>query len=728
MSVLVPLRRTALGFALGAFVVGGARAAWSIAPRTWVLDFAAGEPSPWSEKLDAIAQSAAIEGLGFLAVGLFLGLAAALLARLLPGLRASPVGFGAALVLVSGALFGWVDLAWIATDALDFLTRGQVLALDALAFVAFVVVLVVYERLIRLCPWTRGSRLVTAAASLAGAAAGAWIGLRVVRGAEGGWRSPATLALAAAAALASVPAAALLAAALARPLTALGERLARGPLAPRALTLALAAALGLTSAWTLARGALSPIESEPQYAALPAREGPPGPNVVLITVDTLRADHLSCYGYERPTSPFLDSLAAAGARCADASAPASWTKPSTGTILTGLYPSRHGALYHGSSLHVPEGERTLAEAFAQRGYVTAGFVANPNVKAVFDFDRGFDEYFDAPVQDTLTLASLRTSSFGRMLMALLRHKFNWNYENDISSMNREVLAWLRQNHSSRFFLYVHYIDPHDPYDPPAAYREQFARGAGTALFNERKRKVGIDLYDGEIRYTDDGLKALVEALREHGAWENTLFVLTSDHGEEFFEHGVLGHGFSLYQEVVHVPLILHGPGVPAGVVLEEPVAVLDMPATLLDLAGAGVERFGDGRSFAARLRGAAPAPSEALFLESEFGQTDADHREFVFSGLRMGPWKLVLTERNKFFPPSVARFGREALFHLGDDPGESRNLFHVAEHEQRVAEWIELLRAHAQFLAETGFRDIPPAALTPEIEAGLRALGYIGGE
>jgi arylsulfatase A-like enzyme len=211
-------------------------------------------------------------------------------------------------------------------------------------------------------------------------------------------------------------------------------------------------------------------------------------------------------------------------------------------------------------------------------------------------------------------------------------------------------------------------------------------------------------------------------------WENTLLVFTSDHGEEFFEHGVLGHGFSLYQEVVHVPLILHGPGVPAGAVLEEPVAVLDLPATLLDLAGADLERFGDGRSFAARLRGAAPAPPAALFLESEFGQTDADHREFVFSGLRLGPWKLVLTERNKFFPPSVPRFGREALYHLGDDPGESQNLFRHAEHEAHVAEWIELLRAHAQFLAETGFRDVPPAALTPEIEAGLRALGYIGGQ
>jgi arylsulfatase A-like enzyme len=726
---LTALRRTSLAFALAAFILGGARAAWSIVPRTHVLDFAAGAPSPWSEKFESIVQSATIEGLGFLAVGLFLGLSATLLARLLPGLRAGALGYGAALTLAAGALFGWVDLAWIATDALDFLTRPQVLALDALACAAFLVVLCVYERLVRLCPWTRGSRLTTAAASLAGAWAAAQLGLRLVRGVEGGWSDPATLAQACAAAALSVPLAALATRVLAIHVDALGARLARGPLAPRTLTLGSCAALALASAWTLARGELSPVDSAPSYAELPARQGAEGPNVVLVTVDTLRADHLSCYGYERPTSPFLDSLAAAGARCADAVAPASWTKPSTGTILTGLYPSRHGALYHGSSLHLPEGERTLAEAFRQRGYVTAGFVANPNVKAVFEFDRGFDEYFDAPVQDTLTLASLRTSAFGGMLMRLLRHKFNWNYENDIASMNRHVLAWLETNHRSRFFLYVHYIDPHDPYDPPARYREQFARPAGMSLFNERKRRVGIDRYDGEIRYTDDGLKALVEALTAHGVWQDTLFVLTSDHGEEFFEHGVLGHGFSLYQEVVHVPLILHGPGVPPGVVLEEPVAVLDLPATVHELAGGEGQRFGDGRSFAARLRGAPPEQLPGtLFLESEFGQTDANHREFVFSGLRSGPWKLVLTEENKFFPPSVPRFGREALFHLGDDPAESRNLFHQEELSPRVAEWLELLRAHAQFLAETGFRDIPPAALTPEIEAGLRALGYIGGD
>ena len=206
-----------------------------------------------------------------------------------------------------------------------------------------------------------------------------------------------------------------------------------------------------------------------------------------MTVDTLRADGLSCYGYPRPTSPFLDSLAESGTRFADPVAAAAWTKPATGTIFTGLYPSRHGALYHGSSLQLPEGERTMAEAFRQAGYVTAGFVSNPNVKAVFDFDRGFDVFFDSPVEDTLTLACIRDTWFGRSLMELLRHQFNWKYENDVRQMNRHVEGWLAKNGDERFFLYVHYIDPHIPYDPPSPWREEFAQDHGFVTFEKRTK-------------------------------------------------------------------------------------------------------------------------------------------------------------------------------------------------------------------------------------------------
>lgn len=730
MNALRALFRTASTFALWALIAGGLHALDEIGPRTWVLEFQAGPPSNLLEKLGAIVQSAAIEGFGFLAVGLFLGLAALGLARLLPHWRGDEQGSGyaAALILCAGAFFGWTELAWLAEDALAFLTRAQVLTLDAAGFCVFLVGLVVYDLLTRRCPWAPRASEANALGSLGGAILSAWVALWIVKSGDEGWRDPALLTLAGVTVFASVPLAGALARAFDWPLARLSQRVRRGPLLPRALVVVGWLLLLGCGAWSVLRWELSPLQKAPDYATLAPRPAGAGPNVVFVTVDTLRADHLGCYGYSRPTSPFIDSLAAEGTRCADASAAASWTKPATGTILTGLYPSRHGALYHGSMLSLPEGEQTLAQAFQERGWVTAGFVANPNLKRVFGFDRGFDLYFDSPVEDTVTLACLRGTWFGGLLMKLLRHQFNWNYENDIVRVNEEVLPWLEKNHAQRFFLYVHYIDPHIPYDPPARYREEFAGEHGAVLFNERMRKVGIDLYDGEIRYSDDGLKTLVEKLEELGVWENTLFVLTSDHGEEFFEHEVLGHGFSLYQEVVHVPLILRGPGVPAGAVLESPVQILDLPATLLALAGTGLERLGDGSSFHARIAQPEASAEELHYLESEFGQDDSNHRAFVFSGLRMGPWKLVLTEENQFFPPSDPRYGREALYDLSADPAERKNLFLNQEHQDLVRGLLEKLRTHAKFLQEQGFRDVPPASLTPEIEASLKALGYIGNE
>lgn len=730
MSAFRTVLRTAGALGLSLFVLGGVQAARTLWARPWVLEFQAGPSSSALEKLGALAQSAALEGFGFLLVGLGLALTALLVARVVPRLRddVEGSGYGGALLLCAGALFGWTALSRLAEDALAFLTRPAIVALDVAGVLSLLLALLAFEALVRRCPWTPRASESTALGALAGAGLATWAALLVLKSDEQGWHDPLLLVLSAVTYLFAIPVGGLLARLVDWPVTRLVGRLRRGALVPRGVTLALVALLSACGAWTAMHFELSGASAAPRYAKLGPRPSGAGPNVVFVTIDTLRADHLGCYGYPRPTSPFLDALAAEGTLCADATAAAAWTKPATGTLLTGLYPSRHGALYHGSMLHLPEGKQTLAEAFQQRGWVTAGFVANPNLKKVFAFDRGFDTYYDAPVEDTVTLASIRGTWFGGLLMRLLRHQFNWNYENDCARMNREVLAWLDANHAQRFFLYAHYIDPHIPYDPPARYREEFAQDHGFALFNERKRAVGIDLYDGEIRYSDDALAALVAKLQALGVWENTLLVFTSDHGEEFFEHGVLGHGFSLYQEVVNVPLVFRGPGVPAGQTLAEPVQIVDLAATVLALAGTGVEEFGDGKSFHRALLAPASPPSAAHFLESEFGQDDADPRAFVFNGVRQGQWKLVLTEKNQFFPPQDPRNGREALYDLGTDPAERRNLFLEERHQDLVQDLLARLRAHAQFLQEHGFRDVPPAALTPEIEAGLRALGYIGGQ
>ena len=717
------LRRVAVGSASIGFLVGAVHATWVFARQPFVLEFQAGSSATYAEKALAVVHASAIEGLGFGALGLVLGILA------LVGTRAGADGgrFAGRFALVAGAFVVWASLARVAEDLLPFLSTPAVLLLDLVGFAAVLAGLVLHRALVRRMPWgpatTAGADTST---SLVGVAcAGAALSLVIPLITAGGWRRPGSLVGAAAVLLVSIPLAAGLAR-FVRPLVArLGGRLAVGPLFPRPLAWGLGGGLLLSAVGTAPLFRVTAVPGEAAYS----RIAPPstnadvqGPNVVLVTIDTLRADRLGCYGYGRPTSPFLDSLAEEGARFDDPVAPAAWTKPSTGTLLTGLYPSRHGALYHGSRLGLPDGEEALAEAFRARGYVTAGFVSNPNIKAVFGFDRGFDLYFDSPVEDTLTLACLRTTLTGRGLTDLLRHQFNWKYENDVVEMNRHALAWLRRNHEARFFLYLHYIDPHIPYSPPGRYRREFARDHGFPIHNRRKELVGGDLYDAEIRYVDDGMSALVDELRGLGVWEDTLLVVTSDHGEEFFEHGVLGHGFSLFQPVVRVPLLMHGPGIPAGRVVTEPVQLLDLPATLLDLARTGTDRLGDGRSFAGALGDEPWEPEAHYFLENEFGQGDADHRAFVLTGVRRGRWKLVLTERNAFFPPDAT--GREALYDLASDPRERHNLIREDRVRDVVEDLLGRLQRHSVFLAENGARDVPPTALAPDVEASLKALGY----
>ena len=295
-------------------------------------------------------------------------------------------------------------------------------------------------------------------------------------------------------------------------------------------------------------------------------------------------------------------------------------------------------------------------------------------------------------------------------------------------MNRHVMPWLKENADQRFFLYVHYIDPHIPYSPPTHYRDDFSRDHGFVILNERKELVGIDRYDAEIRYTDDGLDELVEALKANGAWDNTIFLLTSDHGEEFFEHGVLGHGFSLYQGVIHVPLIFHGPGIPAGRRVEKPVQNVDLAATVLGLAeekdGAQELLFGDGQAFTKAFENSEWTKESPYFLENEFGNDGRHNRSFVLNGVRSGPWKLVLTEENAYFPPSNPLYGRQALYNVVTDPDEKENRISDEDQRARIEDLLARLRSHAALLTETGFRDIEPAALSKDIETSLRALGY----
>jgi len=711
------------------FLLGGAYAMHDVLGRDFVREFQAGDGSDTAERWLAIAQQTAIEGVGFGLLGLLVAIVSLVLARLRGGMakadgEPSPGALRASsTLLVAAAFVGWLNVSHLAEDVFPFLQPGPLLLLNACGFLLALVCLALWDGIVGLLPWARGAQ--AGARALASSVAALVVldrGLWIVKGGRG----PLQLAMAAGCLVAGLLAAAFLARFLDRPFRRLGERLARGPLVPGFAKGIAGLALGICIGVSAPSFQLSSVPPSVDYGSLPGREPrSDGPRVVWITIDTLRADHLGCYGYERPTSPTLDAIAEDGTLFLDPSAPAAWTKPSTGTILTGLYPSRHGALYHGSILQLPEGERTLAEAFQDSGYVTAGFVSNPNIKRVFEFDRGFDEFFDSPVEDTVTLASIRGSHFGQILMRLMRHQFNWKYENDVRQMNRHILAWLEENREEPFFLYLHYIDPHIPYSPPSPYLEDFQQDHGFVVLNERKELVGRDLYDGEIRYLDDGIADLVAKLEELGMWDDTIVVVTSDHGEEFFEHGVLGHGFSLYQPVVGVPVFVRGPGVAKGRRVSDPVQVLDLPATVLDLAGTGITRLGDGFSFAAAARDGEQDELRPIYLENEFGTGAHDDRAFVFKGVRSGPWKLVVTEENAYFPPQA--YGKMALYNLHDDPEEKVNLFEDERYGDVIARLFEGLQEHSKHLEETGFRDAAPAELDPALEAQLRHLGYMDG-
>ncbi len=367
-----------------------------------------------------------------------------------------------------------------------------------------------------------------------------------------------------------------------------------------------------------------------------------GRNVVLVVIDTLRRDHLATYGYPRDTAPFLGELARQGA-VFQGLTPAPWTKPATASLLTGLHPLHHQAIDRVDRL--PDAAVTLAQRLRRAGYHTLAASANGWVSPLFGFDRGFDTFL---YRDNAKAARL----------------------------NRDLLPALDRL-KPPFFLYVHYTDPHLPYDPSTTWdgrplpadlkgRPVTVEEVDAPHFIHRSPELlarARDLYDGEIRGTDDALRALVDHLARRGLMKSTVLVVTADHGEELGDHGRMSHGQTVYQEVLRVPLVIRAPGaVPAGRFGR--ASLMDVVPTLLDLLGIGRPDPLDGESLAGRLASPAPALKEDRpFLA---------HLDFVDgTGLALirGRWKLVLG-KNPY---------RKELFDLRADPGERRNLLGTPE-------------------------------------------------
>lgn len=410
------------------------------------------------------------------------------------------------------------------------------------------------------------------------------------------------------------------------------------------------------------------------------------PNVIVIVVDTLRADHLSSYGYERDTSPFMDSLAAEGVRFENAIAPSSWTQPSHASMLTGRYTYEHQA----ENSPLDDTYPTIGEVMQANGYRTGAFSAN----TLFftrrqGHGRGFLHFEDN--YQSVPDAFFNSSLYG-FLFDFYGLRKALNYEGVptrvlASDINRAALNWVDRDDEKPFLVFMNYFDVHDPYTPPEPWRSKYAStpnpGGLINGFMERyspsltpeQIQTEIDAYDGSIAYVDDQIKALFSELEGRGLLENTIVIVTSDHGESFGEHGILQHSASLYLDEIHVPLIVWAPGqVPAGKMVETPVTIAALPSTILSLVNAADDPF-PGPSLAVLISGEAPAdwPDPISELAQMAGAAEVNPSTH-------GAMKSVVGAEMQYI--THEKFGEE-LYNWRTDPQETTNL--VDEPSARTA-------------------------------------------
>lgn len=424
------------------------------------------------------------------------------------------------------------------------------------------------------------------------------------------------------------------------------------------------------------------------------------PNIIVVVVDTLRQDRVSAYGYERRTTPAIDQLAREGALL-DGLSPTSWTKPATASILTGLHPLRHQAFARGDV--VPESAVSLAQVLAGRGYATVAVSANSWISRAWGFERGFEHFH-----------LMKVEGYGHQAKA-----------DQVAKVAREHRGEL----VPPYFLYLHFVDPHAPYDPPAAWDggplppevEAHRPLTDQTLFSHSWRqrppevmRALVDLYDGEVHHVDSELGRLLGELLAPGEDDrDTILVLTADHGEELGDHGRIGHGHTLYRETTAVPLVLRAPGrVPAGVRLGR-ASLMDIVPTVLDLAGLEDEigKLGplDGESLVPRLRGAAgrsEANTGRYFLHLDF---DSGHG----LGLIEGDRKLLLSKG-----PYLKK-----VFDLAADPGERKDLYRETSEPERGRLAFELAKSYN--LLARGALERHTTTIDEELAANIRALGYV---
>jgi len=458
---------------------------------------------------------------------------------------------------------------------------------------------------------------------------------------------------------------------------------------------------GWRCAWVLpglAALAACGADSPEREAKAPA---PTGWNLLYIVIDTLRADHLGPYGYEPPTSPTLDQFAKRSLVFERAYSAAPWTKPSVASMFTSLYPPQHRVLSEGTDNQLALSLTTFPEVLQEHGYRTLAISENPHVQPQTGFDQGFDRFERVRGYKT--------------------------FKGHADTGAEKAIRWLGEPSQDPFFLYLHFLDPHGPYTPLDEFAGDFLAGlpeeSGRRL---TKGKVGgmIDgeelvtqlsegeltyleaLYDAEIREVDAALATLFAFLSDAGHWENTIVLLTSDHGEEFLDHGSIRHGYRLYEESVHVPLMLALPGRPAGRIERVAAQHVDLAPTLLTALGLPVPPVFRGRDLLAAADSPGQEPDVLL---------STDWRDIGRWAVRRGDWKLIVHEDQD----------RRQLFNLGDDPHEQNDL--LTQNPDLVEQLLEAY-AHATKPIPGVTPDEASGEADASLELELRGLGYLGGE
>ncbi|MFQ5791069.1 MAG: sulfatase-like hydrolase/transferase, partial [Acidobacteriota bacterium] len=401
-------------------------------------------------------------------------------------------------------------------------------------------------------------------------------------------------------------------------------------------------------------------------------------NVVIVTADTLRADKLGAYGNRRIATPHLDALAASGVLFENAATAVPSTLPAHASMFTGTYPLYHGIRDNGG-YYLEPGQVTLAEALKERGYATGAFVAAFVLDSRWGLDQGFDRYFD----------DFHFSRFEKVGLDTVYRRGD--------EVLKEALAWMDSVSNGRFFSWIHFYDPHSPYEPPEPFRSRYDNAPW-------------GLYDGEVAYVDSLMGELLEWLEAKGLTESTIVVFIGDHGESLGEHGELTHGYFVYDATMHVPFILKAP-LPSlrGRRVAAQVRTIDLMPTVLELAGVDIPSSVQGESLLSLATGHAEELNLVAYGESYLPRYHYGWSEL--KSLRTGKLHYIDAPRTE-------------LFDVRADPREQANLApQRAGTVLRLKKQLEEIRA---LYSVEGIDNRIPAALDPETQARLAALGYLG--